>query len=289
MTEFTIVLPTTGDRGSTLEQVLPMVLLQSVTDWELFVIGDGIDAYTRDVLQSWCARDSRLRLFDHPKHERRGEVYRHQALQQARGRLVAYLTDRDLWLHDHLANLHAALAGHDFAHTNSIHITPEGKPRTPLQCDLSRASQRRQIETRGSLPVAMSCIGHRLDCYQRLPWGWRTTPRERKTDHYMWHQFLREGQASARSLRWPTVAYFQRGDHPGWPSAQRAAELARWRERLATPALQDAWRAQAMRSLGRPLTRLQAAWRSWLFFHRGVRDRYLRLRRFLASRPGAGP
>lgn len=286
MSEFTIVLPTTGDRGCTLEHVLPMIQLQSLQDWELFVIGDGVDADTRALLEACCTREPRMRFFDHPKHERRGEVYRHAALQQAQGRCVAYLTDRDLWLHDHLATLAQALTGSDFAHTDSIHIAPHGEPRPSLRCDLRIPAQRIAIEAR-SLPVAMSCVGHTLAAYRRLPWGWRTTPRERKTDHYMWQQFLREGKASAISVHWPTVAYFNRGDHPGWPSAQRAAELAQWRARLSTAHAQDAWREATLRALGQPLPRLRAAWRSWLFFHRGVRDHYLRLRRALgiASSP----
>lgn len=282
MTAFTIVLPTTGDRGSTLRQVLPMVQLQSLEDWELFVIGDGVDSPSREVLAEWCAREPRMRFFDHPKHERRGEVYRHAALQLARGTCVAYLTDRDLWLHDHLAVLARALVDREFAHTAAIHIASDGLPRPALRCDLANRAQRVAIESR-SLPVAMSCIGHTLQAYRRLPWGWRTTPRERKTDHYMWQQFLREGQVSARSLQWPTVAYFNRGDHPGWPSAQRASELAEWRTRLATRAAQDEWRQAILRELSRPLPRLQAAWRSWLFFHPRVRDRYQRLRAY-ASR-----
>ena len=278
MTAFTIVLPTTNDRGCTLDEVLPMIVLQSLRDWELFVIGDGVDANTRAALQRWCEREPRLRFFDHPKHERRGEVYRHAALQQARGRCVAYLTDRDLWLHDHLATLDGLLQRHDFAHTERIDITPDGQPRLPMRCDLGHPAQRRAIERFGSMPIGLSTVGHTLEAYRRLPWGWRTTPKDRKTDHYMWHQFLREGAVSACSGRKATVLYFNRGDHPGWPSQQRAAELALWRQRLSSVETQEHWRQAVAAGLNHPWARMQSAWRSWLFFHRGVRDNYLRLR-----------
>jgi len=283
VTAFTIMLPTTADRGCTLEQVLPLVCLQSVRDWELFVIGDGVDVDTRAVLHAWCQRDPRIRFFDHPKHERRGETYRHAALQQARGRCVAYLTDRDLWLHDHLASLNGLLQHHAFAHTERIDITPAGRPRTSMRCDLGNPAQRRAIERFGSMPIGLSTVGHTLEAYRRLPWGWRTTPKDRKTDHYMWHQFLREGGASACSGRTATVLYFNRGDHPGWPSAQRAAELARWRLMLANVEAQERWRQTAASGLDAPWARLQSAWRSWLFFHRGIRDPYLRWRRRLKA------
>ena len=283
MTAFTIILPTTADRGCTLEQVLPMVCLQSLRDWELYVIGDGVDASTRAVLRDWCARDPRIRFFDHPKHERRGETYRHAALQQARGRCVAYLTDRDLWLHDHLAILDGLLQQHEFAHTERIDIAMDGRPRLPMHCDLGDPAQRRAIEGFGAMPIGLSTVGHTLDAYRRLPWGWRTTPKDRKTDHYMWHQFLREGAASACSGRSATVLYFNRGDHPGWPSPQRAAELARWRGQLGSVEAQERWRQAVAPELARPWVRMQSAWRSWLFFHRGVRDTYLGWRRRLKA------
>jgi glycosyltransferase involved in cell wall biosynthesis len=278
LTEFTIILPTTGDRGLTLEWVLPHVRLQSVDDWELLVIGDGIDAGTRACLERWSALDSRIRFFEHPKDVRRGETYRHEALRQARGRFVAYLTDRDLWLHDHLESLCAALAERDFAHTQAIHIQPDGQPASDLLCNLERAQQHAQAQRRGSLPVTLSSVGHTLESYRRLPFGWRTTPRERKTDQYMWHQFLREGAAKCRSLAWPTLLYFNRGDHPGWPSAERAHELADWHARMADVEAQEHFRAFALAEFARWPTRGQRALRSWLFWHPRWRDRYLRLR-----------
>ena len=204
-------------------------------------------------------------------------------LQQARGRCVAYLTDRDLWLHDHLETLDGLLQRHDFAHTERIDMATDGRPRPSIRCHLDIPMQRRLIETFGSMPVGLSTVGHTLQAYARLPWGWRTTPQNRKTDHYMWHQFLHEGAVTAHSGRKATVAYFNRGDHPGWPSAQRAAELERWRQALATVEAQERWRRDAMRALGRPGPRLQSAWRSWLFFHRGIRNPYLRLRRRLGK------
>lgn len=283
MTAFTIILPTTGDRGQTLQWVLPHVVAQSLTDWELFVIGDGIDAQTRASLHEWCAQDSRIQLFDRPKEARRGEPYRHQALAHARGRNIAYLCDRDLWLHDHLARLAAALEERDFAHTAAIHILPDDSVSSGLDCNLESPQQRAQVLHRGSFPLAMSTVGHTLASYRQLPFGWRTTPTDRKTDHYMWHQFLREGAASCRSECFPTVLYFNRGDHPGWPSAQRAAELQRWHGRVAEPAAQDQFRDAALQELRRPGRRLRHQFHSWLFWHPQARERYLRWRQQLSA------
>ncbi|MGQ0801335.1 MAG: glycosyltransferase family 2 protein [Pseudomarimonas sp.] len=277
MTTFTIVLPTTTDRAPCLEPVLNLVRLQSLTDWELFIIGDGVDTDTREVIQRECAADTRLRFFDHPKHPRRGEEYRHHALAGARGRHVAYLCDRDLWFHDHLQTLASALADREFAHTRKIAVDPAGGVAYGVHIDLADDYQRARYVHR-PLPVAMSSVAHTLSCYQRLPWGWRTTPAESKTDHYMWKQFLHEGQCHARSVAWPTLLYFQRGDHPGWPSKQRGAELQVWQQRLASPAAQDQFRVEAMATLARPLMRARQRWRDWLYWHPRWRDVYQRLR-----------
>lgn len=277
MTAFTIVLPTTGDRAPTLEPVLRQVQLQSLADWELFVIGDGVDAQTRAVIERWCAQEPRMRFFDHPKHSRRGEVYRHEALLGARGLNVAYLCDRDLWLFDHLETLATALVDRDFAHTGKFGVQRDGSYCYGVDIDLENPAQRLRFEQR-PLPVAMSSVAHSLKSYLDLPYGWRTTPKENKTDHYMWRQFLREGQCSGRTVRWPTLLYFNRGDHPGWPSAQRAAELCLWQQRLTSIAAQQQFRSDAMRELARPGNRARQAWRSWLYWHPRWRSAYARLR-----------
>ena len=268
MTEFTIVLPTTGDRHLTLTHVLPFVQRQSLQDWELIVIGDGVSDATRDALRDWSAREPRLRFVDQPKDVRRGELYRHAVLAHARSRFIAYLCDRDLWLHDHLQRLRARLQTVDFAHTTSIEMLVDGSSRLSLHCRIERRSHRREAQRRGNLPIGMSTVAHTLEAYRRLPFGWRTTPMDRKTDHYMWHQFL-SSSVSAASEPWPTVLYFNRGDHPGWPSAQRGAELALWAARLDTPVAQDQFRDAAIREQCRLRQRLRRGIRSlWYWYPR---------------------
>ena len=91
----TVLIPTSIDRGPTLALAVDSVLRQTVRDLEVFIIGDGVHEVTREAARSLEKADSRVRFFDHPKHARRGEPYRHEALQEARGRVVCYLCDRD--------------------------------------------------------------------------------------------------------------------------------------------------------------------------------------------------
>ncbi len=283
MTAFTIVLPTTKDRAPVLDPVLRHVQLQTVTDWELFIIGDGVTAETRDTIERWCRDDTRMRFFDHPKHTRRGETYRHAALAQARGRNVAYLCDRDLWLFDHLETLSAALEHVDFAHSQAIAIDPRGIVSYKIEVSLQDPTQR-AIFQRRKLAVAMSTVGHSMASYRELPFGWRTTPAQSKTDQYMWAQFLADGRLRATSVADPTVLYFNRGDHPGWPSAARAEELRRWHRILGDVAAQLKYRQHAEALLRRPWQRALHAARSWLFWHPSVPAAYWRICGAIAPR-----
>ncbi len=265
--QFTIILPTTKDRGLLLPLVVKHMQMQRERDWELFIIGDGVHADTRQVARKLCADDARIRFFDHPKHPRRGEPYRHQALAEARGRNVAYSCDRDLWLPDHLQRLGEALADADWAHTRRLSMTAH--PTAPcilsINCDLANSRQRAHIVERECC-IGLSCVGHTLAAYRRLPWGWRETPAGIATDRYMWMQFLSDPSIHTRSIQWPTVLYFNRGSHPGLSTALRHAELALWVQRLPDVAALNAFRADQLARLERSPSRLQHALRSWFWW-----------------------
>lgn len=236
--KFTILLPTTGDRAALVELAIGSAIRQREQNFELHVVGDGVSAASAERLRSIAASDPLLHLHLYPKHQRRGEPYRHQVLTQARGLHVAYLLDRDLWLNDHLDVLASLLEQVDFAHTGFVAVEADGRLHRGIECQLALARHRRWLLAR-HCPIAMSTVGHRLAAYRTLPEGWRTTPPQHKTDHYMWNQFLAQAGLSACSSDRPTVLYFDRGGPDGWPPEQRRAELLAWSTRL--PVLDAAW------------------------------------------------
>jgi glycosyltransferase involved in cell wall biosynthesis len=93
---------------------------------ELFVVGDGVEEATREVVARH-ANDPRVRFFDFPKGPRNGEAYRHEVLQEAGGRIVCYLSDDDLLLRDHAAEMGKLLEQADFAHAVSARIRGDGE------------------------------------------------------------------------------------------------------------------------------------------------------------------
>lgn len=273
----TVLVPTTGDRGPLLAHSVGSVLAQTVTDLEVFLVGDGITDDTRVAATALVARDPRVHLFEFPKHERRGEPHRHALLHdRARGRIVAYLCDRDLWLPDHLSELDRLLADADFAHTLRFRIDQNGRTDLYHTHDL-RVAADRAVTRPGRGFVPLSFAGHTADAYRRLPFGWRTTPVGVTTDRYMWEQFLDQPWVRVATSARPTVLSFVRGAHPGWPTARRLAELERWSARLADRSGVDEIRGRVLDDLWAEWARLAAADRSRR--DRGLDQRVARARR----------
>jgi glycosyltransferase involved in cell wall biosynthesis len=230
----TVIVPTTGDRGPLLPFSVGSILAQTVQDLEVFVIGDGVSEQTREIISDLIRQDRRVRFFDHPKDVRRGEPYRHSALAEARGKIVCYLTDRDLMLANHVASLSRLLSDSDFAHTLRFVIRPDGNPAFEHTLDINDPVDRGRVLHVPRL-IPLSFAGHTLDMYRRLPHGWRRTPTDKYTDRYMWEQFLTHPACRTATSTWPTILYFKRGKHPGWATEKRLEELKRWHSKIGDP------------------------------------------------------
>lgn len=224
--KFTVVIPTSIDRGLLLPYSVGSILKQTVQDFEIFIIGDGVNDYTRQVIQELQKEDNRIHFFDFPKHPRRGEENRHQVLSQAKGTYVTYLCDRDLMLPHHLATLEIYLKDSDFASTLNFNVIGEG-----LLFGF------KNLEKPKPASWVLSCVGHTLAFYNELPYGWRTTPQNQYTDVYMWDQFLDHPSCRSYAGMEPTILWFKRGDHPGLSTVERKVELEKWSLIIHNPQL----------------------------------------------------
>jgi GalNAc5-diNAcBac-PP-undecaprenol beta-1,3-glucosyltransferase len=237
MTLAATVLVPTHDHGLTLLRSVPSALAQTVADLEVFVIGDGVPDVTREVMAELTASDERVRFFDNPKGPRHGEIHRHEALKEARGEIVCFLSDDDLWLPGHVEHLQGLLADADFAHARPLWIDAEGRPR-PWLVDLERPFYR-ELLLGGENRIPHACAGHTLELYRRLPAGWRTTPDGMPTDLYMWQQILSVPNCRAVSGSRPTSLHFPSPLRTGWTLDERLTEIDTWARRLADPALES--------------------------------------------------
>lgn len=233
----TVIIPTIAGRGPLLPYSIGSVLAQSITQIEVFVIGDGVDDEARQIIEELQAKDARIRFFDHGKHAGRGEPNRHTALAEAHGRIVCYLCDRDLMLPNHIETMLALLVEADFAHTLISAISPKGQPMFRTALHLADIEDRKWILEQACAEngIPLSFAGHTMEMYRKLPHGWRTTPPGKGTDVYMWEQFIAQPECRAISSSVPTVLYFPRYWRSEWTTDQKLHELKAWRQRMDAP------------------------------------------------------
>ena len=232
----TILVPTTKHRGVLLPFSIGSILQQTIKEIEIFIIGDGVDASMREVIRKLIERDNRIKFFDHPKGTRRGETYRHEALMNhAKGEIVCYLLDRDLMLPDHVEKMYENLQKFNFCTHIGFDIKEDGS------VHFQRRSRIGEFDVHPSkfyhkvmkVDFTFSPVGHTLDFYKSLPYGWRTTPSRFPTDIYMWKQFIDHPAFRFLSSTDNTILYFKRGDHPGWSADKRAAEISKYYSTLS--------------------------------------------------------
>ena len=235
MPRATVLIPT-HNHGRLLDYAVGTALRQTISDVEVFIVGDGADEPTRQAAAALAASDRRVRFFDRPKGERHGEALRHEALQEGRAEIICYLSDDDLWLPDHVEGLAQALENADFAHALPLYITASGESGVHSGHLGVPASRARVCGGVNFIPL--SAAAHTLSFYRRLPRGWTPAPRSVPTDLHMWQQILAaEGCRVVSSMR-ATLLNFPAPLRAGWSIEQRAEELSRWTERLGDPVLE---------------------------------------------------
>ena len=230
----TVVIPT-HDHGPMLVHSVGSALAQTVEDLEIFVVGDGAPDDTRDLMADLCQQDKRVRFFDNPKGPGHGELHRHSALGEARGRIVGYLCDDELWLPHHLETMENALRDAEFANTLAASIQPDDAVSSHVG-DLGIQILRDHMLA-GANFVPLSCGGHLLSAYRQLPHGWRTAPDGIRSELYMWQQFLGRPSFRFRTVGEITAVRFPSGLRSAWSPDERLAELETWALRLGDPGL----------------------------------------------------
>lgn len=242
MPAVSVLIPTHGRRAATLPFAVASVQAQGIDDIEILIVGDGVDDPVRSAVERLRAADPRIRFFDFPKAPRNGESHRDGVLRQARGRIVCYQADDDLWLPGHLQDMQAALEDADFVGAMHVNVELDGRIRgyffdieRPEFRDLWVSWQAHPYGPWASNGFGLAFGAHRLDAYLRLPEGWTTTPPGLATDQFMWTKFAREPWCRIRALQWPVSLHFPAPDRRNWTDQQRADELARWTEIIARP------------------------------------------------------
>ncbi|HEX6119472.1 MAG TPA: glycosyltransferase family A protein [Dongiaceae bacterium] len=236
---FTVLLPVHRP-PALLRYAIASVQAQKRRDFELFVICDGAPPETAALARQCATGDARIRVFEHPKGEGNGELYRHQALQVARGKYVCQIADDDLWLPNHLTEMAILLRAAYFGHISMVWLMPDETLDVARQ-DLTDPAIRQRMLTENWNLFGPTTAGYRLSAYRDLPDGWSPAPREIASDLFMWRKFLARPELRVGTRYAITSAHFATPHRQDWPLAQREAEQRRWAERLADPALRRAF------------------------------------------------
>ncbi|MBY0526688.1 MAG: glycosyltransferase [Gemmataceae bacterium] len=225
----TIIIPT-FNHGPTLLRSVSSALRQTVRDVEVVVIGDGVPDTTRSIMAELTQADERVRFIDRAKHASRAEPHRHAAVLAARGRIVCYLSDDDLYLPDHVETMLGLLRVVDFAHAVPLRVEADGSLRT-WTVDLALPDHQRHIaEVENRIPL--SAGAHTREAYLGLGDGWTAPPAGTPSDLHMWRKFLAQPGYRFASACLPTLLVFPSPLRRDWNLAQRVEELDRWSERL---------------------------------------------------------
>lgn len=239
----TVVIPT-HDHAATLGYAARSVLGQTWRDLALVILGDGVDDATRVVARTLVEEDPRVRFLDLPKGAHHGEEHRHRLMGEIASSVVSWLGDDDLAFPDHVEEILRVLGDGDFAHPLPILVGGDGAL-TYLPADM--ADPRWHAWHRADPPrnaISLTGATYTRAAYARLTHGWEPPPAGVWSDLHLWRAFLAlPDLRAATGTRATTVKLV--GEHRrGWTEAERAAEIATWAERIASPAFRDDWDAQ---------------------------------------------
>jgi glycosyltransferase involved in cell wall biosynthesis len=79
-----------------ISQTIESVLAQTYQDWEMIIVDDVSPDNSNDIIDEYCKKDSRITLIKLEKNSGPA-VARNKAIEEAKGRYIAFLDADDLW------------------------------------------------------------------------------------------------------------------------------------------------------------------------------------------------
>lgn len=236
---FTVLMPT-HYRPDSIGFAIEAVLNQTEPSFELLVVGDGAAPETAAVVARYD--DPRIRWFELPKAAGFGYANRNIAMAESRGELVAFASDDDLMLPDHLERL-GTLFGDphvQWAYSQAMWVSTDGIAGPDLT-NLAFDDERQIFEQYNT--ISGGALVFRASAFpSRRCWP-EETPSAGDWQQMRW--LLRQyGLAGMRRLAEPTFLHFVAGqkgarhsDFPLLAAWLRLADSAAWWPRELKPSL----------------------------------------------------
>jgi glycosyltransferase involved in cell wall biosynthesis len=221
-----VVIPTHNRRAYVL-LAIESALRQKREPLEVVVVADGCTDDTVDAIGA--LDDERIVLLDLPKAPGFGWENRNEALRRARGDAIAYLSDDDLWMPDHLERIGELFDAEvaDVVQANACVIHPDGALELS-GLDWRVQEYRRRLLAGEEHRTPSSAIAH-LRGVAEAAGGWRTV--EIDGDRDLWTRMVRSGASTVATME-PTVLFF--GARRGSPE-ERERQASQYMAKLRDP------------------------------------------------------
>lgn len=108
-------------------QMIDSIIAQTYSNWELLITDDCSSDNSREIVQSYCQKDSRIKLFQLDQNAGAG-VARNNSIEKAKGRYVAFCDSDDMWAPTKLEEQLKFLTtnGYQFTHTFTKIVNDQG-------------------------------------------------------------------------------------------------------------------------------------------------------------------
>ena len=186
----------------------------------MLVVGDGVPDSARPAVERVVASDPRVRFLDRAKGPEHGFRHRDEAIQEARGDIVLYLADDDIWLPQHVEILCEALEEADFVASLPLALT-RSEVRLKVPHDLAEPHWKKRL-LEGRSTINLSLAGHTRELYSRLETGWR---RDDALYAPVWRDFAIHAE-QMRTIRRVTAVVLPDKKRADMSQEERLAELA---------------------------------------------------------------
>lgn len=246
---FTILLPVNRN-ADLITYAIQSVLAQTIQNFELFIICDGAPSDTTACAQLFAEKDRRISVFSFPKGERHGEVHRHTALQQAKGKYIAHVADDDFWFPNHLEEMSKLLQHVDFGNLTACIVDLDVDDSVyGLSGDLhDPETVQKMLKNKWNF-FGLTTSGYTKAAYQRLSQGWSPAPTDIWTDLYMWRKFLGTQGLAFGSRVAVTACHFKSFPRSHLSTLDRKLETARWFTKMQCKDQRDQWTQQVLMNL----------------------------------------
>ncbi|MFD2724787.1 glycosyltransferase family 2 protein [Hyunsoonleella rubra] len=188
-----------------ISKTIDSVLSQTYSNWEMIIVDDCSTDNSVEIIQNYCAKDKRIKLFISDKNMGSGRS-RNKCLEKATGRYIAFLDSDDYWSNIKLERQIAFMEENSFNLTYSMYFE--------FDSDTGRLLTKVKVPKKVNFGMLLKNGGY-MGCltviYDSYFFGKRDMPEIRKRqDWALWLKMLKEIDY-AHGLQEP-LAYYRLGN-----------------------------------------------------------------------------